>query len=472
MSTVFDLVKEPKTKNEDKELEYFEWAVSDKPVSIKKPVEFKDYPELVVKGGIKGLARLGTSFADLAGMGLEAAGIKKYIPDVIMDNIPSSKQVDTALEEWSPSQDHWLEGIAERGAPWLAGGPEKLAANALRGALSGTAGQAVEALGGGPLLQTGAELVAGNIKSAVSKRLSPSARELSLSSGKTIPQNKLVEEASRLGLTDTQITPLIQSENKQKLISQLASKGKATQQALLNTNKGINNIYESLLARPEASKSMTSSALEIFEQELARAAKTTRTENLSALKAPLDRFFASSRTGEDLILLHKDITKAGKEVSHFKDPIKKALSSIDKDLGMDYALANDFKSRYYDIAAKLKPGKFEEFITSPMGKVIGTGVATLITQQDPSLIIKTLGGLAAGNAVRKLFSKMLTNPRYQNMSKKFIESLNQNKPQAAQIIARNYIKELHNDKIDPQVVLKLQLGLEDELFQPPQEYIE
>jgi hypothetical protein len=52
---------------------------------------------------------------------------------------------------------------------------------------------------------------------------------------------------------------------------------------------------------------------------------------------------------------------------------------------------------------------------------------------------------------------MIINPRYQNLSKKFIASVNQSKPAAAKIISENFIKELRKDKIDPDLIFKLQI---------------
>ena len=134
-------------------------------------------------------------------------------------------------------------------------------------------------------------------------------------------------------------------------------------------------------------------------------------------------FLRKPITGESLINLHQDINKSlgpmTKELSLFKEPIRNALMEVSPELAEDFTKINTMYSRYSDIARKLKPTLVSDLIRAAESMGI---IGSVVTGYHP-IATKILTEKGAQIGAREL----LLNPRFQQLSEKFLMALNQNK---------------------------------------------
>lgn len=128
-------------------------------------------------------------------------------------------------------------------------------------------------------------------------------------------------------------------------------------------------------------------------------------------------------SGEDLMNFYKDVSSrynvGRSELELFKGPIKKAISSLDPELGKNFETVNQMWAKQSKIASKLKPGQFEKLINLGEAAAIATSLAT----GNPSIAIKVLGL----SAYRNLSRELLINPRLQNLLKQSQHAIEKNK---------------------------------------------
>ncbi len=137
--------------------------------------------------------------------------------------LPTSEDLRNANELiGGPGEAETLPGkVAGRSGRIYGAGLATGQINPIPALIAGTAGQATEELGGGPLLQAGAEIVS---------LLLTQGRGQPLSSINTeVRQN--IENLRRLGYTDEQITLAINSAYRNSKVAKIASKGRKTEEA-------------------------------------------------------------------------------------------------------------------------------------------------------------------------------------------------------------------------------------------------
>jgi len=273
---------------------------------------------------------------------------------------------------------------------------------------------------------------------------------------------KILDFGRKMGLSEEQITPLIQSEMKKNLLSQIASKGQATQEALSSTRSGIGDVYQSLrsseVAQQVLSETQQSSVVKSIQDRLANMPSSVR----SAISDDFQQLLSSDITGNSLMKFFSDVNHElgpkTKQLAPLKDPIKKAISEIDPVLAEGFDMTNRLYGKYADIAKKLKPGMVDKAITG--SEALGTLYAVI--NGDIGALAGVATGAAGITAVRKLGAKMLTSPRLQNLSGKMVSSLNQGKWVVAEKLKNQMIDEIKD--VDPNVARMLQmLNIKDEL---------
>jgi len=193
----------------------------------------KDYGKTILKGSAEGLSKLG--------------GLMGPLQDIHGEPYSESlKKQSENLDKLFPTEDpDYIQSSLRRGlkeAPSALSFPGSTLSTLPRSIAAGFLGQGAEELGLPEWAQTAAELTA-YIGPDITKKL--------LEKGSNA---ELIAEARRLGLTDEQITPLIQSEFKQKWLSKLAPKRGDTQKALSETKSGLGNIYANIESSPYAAK--------------------------------------------------------------------------------------------------------------------------------------------------------------------------------------------------------------------------
>jgi len=425
-------VSEPKMKS-DFDFDSYESPVPKKEKSFIQ--QAREYGKTIVKGGIEGLSRLG--------------GIMGSTQDI--HGKPYSEQLEKQtenLEQLLPGEEGFAQSALRRGlreAPTALAFPGSTLGTGGRSILAGFFGEGAKELGLPEWAQTAAEITA-YIGPDITKKL--------LERGSNA---ELIQEARKLGLTDEQITPLIQSEFKQKWLSKLAPKKGATQKALKSTKEGLGEIYEALENSPntiaEISEAQNGKLINSLTQQMNKLPRELRDK----IERDAQDLIGNKITGQSLINFWKDINSQyvpGKEkLGILKEPIKQALKSISPDLGKDFDMLNNLYGKYSKIASRLKPSLADELISG--GEALGL-FGSLVTGNYP-----VLSTILTEKAGRKLVQQMLINPRFQQLSQKSIVAMNQNKFSLLKKTIDSFQNELK--KSNPKVAKKLDEISDEEL---------
>ena len=165
-------------------------------------------------------------------------------------------------------------------------------------------------------------------------------------------------------------------------------------------------------------------------------------------------------TGKDLIKLYQDVNhhvgENTKQLTRLKKPIKEALSSINPELGKDFDLANELWSRYSKISNRLKPNMKTDIVEGIMTASKGLSVIFGIVTGNP-YGVASIGSAAVTSRLAK---EMITNPRFQQLAGKTVDSLNAGKFNIAKKTIDAIAFEVK--KIDPDLAKEIyDLGAEE-----------
>lgn len=421
-NTIFDLV-EP----ENSQKGYLDLASrSPDPKDDSWLTYMKDWGKTILKGGVEGATRLGRmmgpmdSERDRVGRGTNAELYEAQT---------------SALENLLPQQEEdFLQRGARRAlreAPSMMAMPGTSPIQAgVRSIAAGYLGEGAKELGAPEWVQTGAEL---------SAFLGPDIFKKLVSTGN---KKELIEAGRKFGMTDEQITPLLQSEFKQKWLTKLAPKRGATAEALKDTKEALSSSYSGIQKSEAATRSLPERSRKELISEMQDLLKEMPADVRKAIKKDVKDFLKNEATGESLINLYKDINYVSgankKQLTLLKDPIKKALSAVSPELGKDFEMVNKLHSKYYEIAKKLRPNITTDIVRAAetLGLMGSTFGAVVTGNYLP--LVAVLGEKTA----RKFAQQLLINPRLQQLSTKTIMAANMNKYAAAKLFASKMADEM------------------------------
>lgn len=357
--------------------------------------------------------------APLKGLLKELPSISKMADPIswLMPKSSLEEFYEKQVEEILPTKEEFAEKSLERfgkALPYgaLGGIPGIVGAGA-----SALAGQTAEELGASSLAQTAIEMAALSAPS-LSRKIIPSNAQ----------QKSILELGRKFGMSEEQLAPLMPDAKKIRAFGKFASTGEGTVKKLKETKTGVSNIYDTLSASPEAKKFLDQKNLHQFSHEMNALGKKMPHAVRSQLKNDAADLVSSSLqkggvSGEDLMNFYKDVSSrynvGRSELELFKGPIKKAISSLDPELGKNFETVNQMWAKQSKIASKLKPGQFEKLINLGEAAAIATSLAT----GNPSIAIKVLGL----SAYRNLSRELLINPRLQNLLKQSQHAIEKNK---------------------------------------------
>jgi hypothetical protein len=362
---------------------------------------FKEYGKSALKGTVEGLGKLGRIIGPL--QDYEGRSEKQI-----------EEQTTEGLDKLLPTEEGYGQSSLRRGlreAPTMLAFPGSKLAMLPRSIAAGFLGEGAKELGLPEWAETAAELTA---------YIGPDLTKKLLQTGSNA---EIIKTAKKFGLSDEQISPLIQSDFKQKWLSKLVPKRGRTEKILSSTKEGLGEAYGSLRKSPGASIRLNpeqqSNLLKKFGEIGLDIPSSVRNEVAldfaDLVKKPI--------TGASLLNLHKDINKAlgskTKELSRFKEPIREALKEISPELADDFSKINELYSRYSKIAPKLKPDMVSDLIRAAES----LGLMGSIIYGEPTLISKFL----AEKGIRWSARELLLNPRLQQLTEKTLVALNQNK---------------------------------------------
>lgn len=435
--TIFDVVKERTEIPEGKE-GFFETA---KRMPEPKDKSFfqtaKEYSKSILKGTSEGLTRLGGMIGPTQDIyGTPRAELQKKHTE--------------QLNEAFPGEEGYVQKSIRRGlgeAPTALAFPGSNLAILPRAMAAGFLGEGAKELGAPEWAQTAAELTA-YIGPDVTKKL--------LMKGK---EKGLIAAAKKFGLTDEQITPLIQSEFKKKWLSKLIPRRGNTEKSLQSTNNALSEGYSGLAKTEKAAVEISEKANGNLINSISEKLSEMPRDVQSKIRPDLEDLLNNKITPRSLINFYKDInskiTGSSKELAHIKGAVKEAIKSIDPSLAEDFGLINDLYSKYYNISSKLKPNMTSD--------IIRAGEAITAISAVPAAFFGHYGplvGIVGEQAARKVSQKLLLNPHYQQLGNKMATALNENKFEVALKLSKSMSNLIRKDS--PELADQLEkLSLED-----------
>jgi hypothetical protein len=326
-------------------------------------------------------------------------------------------QRDEALKQLLPTEEGFIEGAAQRigrNAPFFMTGAGSALGNAVRSGAAGLLGQTAEEFGAPEWAQAAAEIAPG-IAPALGKKIIPSGS-----------QKQMLEEARKIGLSEEAIAPLLQSEKKLATLSPIAAKGARSEAALERTKSEIGSVFEELKQRPESRVVLAQPQSDALVSKLQSTLEKMPDAVRRLVKQDFLDFSRKPVSGEEIMNFWADINhhiQGNPQLGILKEPLQKALTTINPALGHDFEVANKLYSAYSKSASKLKPSFWEKGIK--VGE--GIGLVKGIMTGDFSLISSVVGMEAA----RRLATESLLNPRMQNLTAQMAQALSKNKAAVA-----------------------------------------
>lgn len=364
----------------------------------------KKYGKTILKGISEGLTKFG--------------GIMGPLEDIRgRPRAEIQKEHTEQLEELLPGEEGYIQKSIRRGlgeAPTMLSFPGSQLSTLPRVMLAGFIGEGAKELGAPEWAQTAAELTA-YIGPDITKKLLMSGEE-----------KGIIEAGRKFGLTDEQITPLIQSDFKKKWLSKLIPRRGETERALQSTKEALSEGYSGLGKTEAAGKEITEVANGKLINSVSEKLSEMPRDVQNKIIPDLDDLLNNKITPRALMNFYKDInskmTGSSKELAHIKGAVKDAIKSIDPKLAEDFGIINDLYSKYYNISSLLKPNMTSDIIRAGEAMTAITAIPAAFFGHYAPLV-----AIVGEQAVRKVSQKLLLNPHYQQLGKKMANALNENK---------------------------------------------
>ncbi len=430
--TIFDLVEREPRPGQQGFFDLAENAPTPQSKSfLEKTKKYaKEYGKTALKGTAEGLYQLGRVMGPTG--------------------LPEHKELTSELNRLLPTEDEQFGQRALRRG--LKEAPTALAfpgaatiSNLPRPVIAAFVGEGAKDLGAPEWAQTALE---------ITTYIGPDLTKKLLAKGKN---KELIEAGKALGLTDEQLTPLLQNEFKQKWLSKLVPKRGGTQKALKETREGLGKAYDTLKNSKAATSGLNEASERLLQKNIDKFLVDMPSSVRSKILQDYKDLFAAPVTGKSLMNFYSKVNHAigdnSKQLSLIKGPIRKAVHALSPELGKDFDLVNNLYSKYSNIASRLKPTLASDIISAAETLGIFGSVAM---GHYPSLI-----GLLGEQAAKKVAQQMLINPHFQQLGRKMVVALNQNKYGLAKKIMEDYIKEVK--KTSPESAKKLEDASEEEL---------
>lgn len=369
------------------------------------------------------------------------------------NRLPNSNQIKEEIKDLTGiGEGKTPEGrIAGQGAQFLGegiplgGGGKALAV--LGG--GGLAGQGIREAGGPEGLATAVEIGIPLLHGVVSSTLAPTSKA----------SKEIADAGRKIGLTEKQITPLIQGENKSSVISKVARKGTKTKNLFGSIKETLGDSYNTIKGSPQAKVKLPNAEQISLRKEFGNirnelsktlAPSPDKESALNYIEKSLDTLRNANVTPEYLVNFWQDINKSvkwnsinggKKALTQLKEPISNALKKVSPQLAEDFELTNKLYSKYAQISKKLKPDLVDSFVNK--GEIVTALPSGLALAYGNPLPLLGLGGEIA---TRLLAREMLINPYFQTIAGKLVTNFNQGSVKGVTELvkqAQDYMKRKH-----------------------------
>lgn len=365
---------------------------------------------------------------------------RKFNPLQPGSPIPN-KLAERMLQKFLPTREEAPEEILETAgelAPFVAMGPEGLISKGAQVATGALGKQIAKELSlpewAQEIIGAGSMGIPGASKSLLSKGMKVSPK-----------QEAVYNFLKSKGMTDKQITPIIQNPKKTSWFSKGAFKYEKESPFIQGIEKKNREIYNGIREQGKKSGYLEGEALKDFEKDFYKEFDDLSELNRGRIKAAEETLFKKPITYADLLdfkihanELIKD-TEGGKAaIGVLKGPVKRAQAKLSAPLFKEQELADKAYKGMKNFTKKMTTKNWEGVTKlGTAGKVLMGAV--LLNPAMMGIGLKTAAAVAAG---RYALRQMLVNPRLQNMHKKIQEALLQNKTKQALQLSELFKKEL------------------------------
>lgn len=402
-NTIFDLIEDEIPEGKEGYMEFAKRAPSPKNSSFLNDIA--NYGKTILKGSIEGLSRLGKGISPL--QNYEGLTSEEEL-----------QQQSNALDELLPTDEGFAQSSIRRGlrqAPTMLAFPASTLSTLPRSIAAGFLGEGAQELGAPEWAQAAAELTA---------YLSPNITKKLIESGNN---KEIIRKARDLGLSDEQITPLLQSDFKQKWLIKLAPKRGKTETILSNTKEGLGSSYqkikESPLAKQNFSPELAEDTFKSIEKSLKEMPHTVREK----ITKDYSDLLNSPKNLESFINFWSDINyelgPKTKQLSLLKEPIRNLIQNVSPELAKDFETINTLYSKFYPIAQRLKPNLMSDIAGAVKAISLPASLIFGISTGYFPILFETL----SYDALSRISREMLTNPRFQQIGNKMVSALKENK---------------------------------------------
>ena len=426
----------PGPKYEDEDIEKYFEPEQEKGGLIGTPRQLKMHTQEAISRGVGSLGDL-QQFIE----GIFPEKVQKAMGQPLI-KLPTSEDVREKINEafqgkYAPESQEELEQIQPTGtfASLVAPGPGKV--SAARAGLATAAGEigkkGAELLGFNEDNQGKAQLILQTLPLIVSGKLKPSSEE----------QKILYETGKKAGLSDELLTPLMQSEKKLGVLGRVAKPTQELEKKFSNIWEGLGKYYESLKSNPKSLEPLSQGAIEdlskgfgnvVNELEQTVKAAPDKASAINYIKDSIEELNSKPITGKSLINFWQDINqsvdwskiKGGKKsIAALKEPILNELYGIHPELAKQFQATNKLYQKAIDFEDKVGLKNLEAFVEiGQVGKFLD------------SLIHFNLGsaaGTLGGEVGRKVATKMLTDPNWQNIRSTTARAIVNKSPKIAEL---------------------------------------
>ena len=361
---------------------------------------YKSYPSAIGRGLVKGLSQVGQMMGPLG--------------TTYEQNI-ASQQREKQLNQYLPIGQDFGPKALERGisSGLQAGAFPGGAALMGRGLAGGALAEGVKELGGPEWLQAfteiGAQLAPGLGRQVVNRLPGQTAQT----------ERNLTENARRLGLTENELALTLNQRGPLKdFMTEIAAKGGRTVNRFQNTRAALGRVWNNLRNTPEAQRTLngqqSSQLINNMSNRLSRLSSNQR----DIILQDYNDLLGSQMRGEDLIdfwqKLNYNIARGEEGLGIIKQDLQRAIYQISPELGRDFQITNQLYGNFHRLAERMGPNVAESLIRAGEQGI----VISAITTGNYPLLKKVLGPLLA----RQLATELTTNPRFMNLSSKFINA--------------------------------------------------
>lgn len=285
-----------------------------------------------------------------------------------------------------------------------------------------------------------------------------------LKKGKLLPASKEMKELYRigkeLGLSEKEITPIVQSRFKLGTVGSFAQPSKRGEKAIEVSESALGRLYDEVSVSKNANKQpnreQLTSYLESLEGVIDKLKKPTfKSDDRTSLIKKIEEMgteaaangISPERIVEDWLELNRgvnwnSISKGDKLKQSLKEPLKKLFDQLDPQNSKKFAQINKLWSRLQRTADKVRPTETSKLVTKAEGIGAAKGIFDLVTKGSTSVLEALIGAKAA----RLIATEMLINPKLNDIMNKTIAGLGSSSEKAKIIAVKKLVDYLRSDK--------------------------